>query len=37
MLNNIHEISDSIKDQGLKERIMYYKKNKIPPVILLLH
>lgn len=30
MLNNIHEISDSIKDQGLKERIMYYKKIRFP-------
>ena len=25
MLNNIHEISDSVKDQGLKKRIMYDK------------
>jgi len=30
MLNNIHEISDSVKDQGLKKRIMYDKRVRFP-------
>lgn len=36
MLNNIHEISDSVEEQGLSKEIMHHGKKKIRRIILTL-
>lgn len=37
MLNKIREISDSVRAQGLKKRIVYYGKIRYPKIVLLVH